>query len=104
MVSLTQTPAVVWSAEGRRTQLMLTQNVGTSVEGTLDEGAKTLRLSVESELPAQVLAYWPLDAAQTTVTDPNGAALTFEGKEFGGWKFLLIDVPAGFTRLTATAQ
>ncbi len=108
LAAVTQVPGFLVSAHGQDTQFLLPHNLDCTVDGTADETAKTVRLTVKADKPVEILAWWPpaWGNAQAEIT---GAAAQAPGPvpaermvTYDAERFARLALPAGESTVTLT--
>ena len=99
---LSQIPAFVYRADGRRTSLPLAENRGVVVRGSLLPQARQYTLSVHVRSPAAVMAFVPPDWDGATVT-VGGKTAECPLVELSGHRFAAVELPAGESRVALQA-
>jgi len=101
LAAVTQVPGALVSACGQHTQFVLPHNLGCTVDGSVEEAKRTVRLEVNADKPCEVIAWWPGqwgEAAlriagpqnRTAARVPPDSYVTY-GKE----RFARVALPAG---------
>ncbi|MBI4024772.1 MAG: hypothetical protein HY360_07295 [Verrucomicrobia bacterium] len=102
VICLTQEPALICSASGRPTQLLLPENLGCRVGGEMQEARKTLELTVTAEQPAEIAAYWPFPEEPQAMAGKE--PLIGSPRKIGGAPFLIFAAPKGVTKVTVSPK
>jgi len=98
---LTQTPALVYAGDGLRTDIPLPEQIGVKITGALDATERESRLSVTSNKPCHIAAYWPAGWSHPTVS-VDGRALEpwrVAAAHCAGARMLVAPVAAGEHRV-----
>jgi hypothetical protein len=104
MACFTQVPGFIYAASGERTQLLLSDNLGAALTGTLDERGRTVTLKVSATQPVQVLAYWDAAWGDPAAQTKAGETLPCRQETVGGRAFALIDAKAGESEMVISAK
>jgi hypothetical protein len=100
LAAVTQVPGFLVSAYGQDTQFLLPHNLDCTVDGTADEAARTVRLTVKADKPCEVLAWWPQVWGKAAVALTGAEPKTYEVPAeqmvtYGAERFVRISLTAG---------
>lgn len=94
MTALTQVPAFIYAVSGKKTQLLLSDNLGSSITGDINEQARVLNLTVEANQPITVIAHWPFEITPAVELTEKGT-LSWSWETIGKTSFVKFDVEKG---------
>ncbi|MDD5698753.1 MAG: sugar-binding protein [Victivallaceae bacterium] len=95
MIMVTSSPAVVFSVNGRKNQLLLPQTLGTKISGQLDQKNKKCCLSVHStDDKVKIMAFYPRLWGSCEVVLNNNQQLSFTEMNDFEERFILFEIPA----------
>lgn len=101
LAAVTQVPGALVSAYGQDTQFVLPHNLDCTVEGSVDEENRTVRLEVIADKPCEIIAWWPppWGGARVEITGPQPQTLASVPAEsyvtYGQERFVRLSLPAG---------
>jgi hypothetical protein len=102
LVSLTQSPAFIYSVDGIRTQSFLSEALGCTIRGRLHPERKAVAIMTRADRPFELIAYWPEEWGKAQVYDVDrpypSEILAIDGKPF-----LLIKGDTGLMDITIRA-
>jgi hypothetical protein len=103
LTCITQQPGFLYSASGKRTQLLLPEALDCSLLGRVDDAGRRVEVSARMGQPGEVLLWFPESWGNGRVT-AAGQPLAAEPLNLGGERFLKVALPAGTSQLAAQAE
>jgi len=94
MTSITQIPAFIYAVNGRKTQLLLSDNLDCSVKGQIDEKQKVINLKIDATQPITVIVYTPFKGRPNVESVEKGQ-LNYSMETISGIEFIKFDVEKG---------
>ena len=92
MITVTQVPAVFYSMERQRLNLLLPDTLGSTIRSPNNQANGGDQLNISAAYPSQVLVYRPNAGASVMV---NGKVVNPELTNYAGRGFAKVDVPEG---------
>jgi hypothetical protein len=101
MITVTQVPAVFFSMEGQRLNLLLPDTLGSTIRGPNNQANGGYQLHVSAAYPSQILVYRPNSRGSVIV---NGREVNPELTNYAGRGFAKVDVPEGESVVIVTVH
>ena len=92
MITVTQVPAVFYTMEGQRLNLLLPETLGSTINGPHNLRGENYMLTVSAEYPSEILVYRPNPATPIKVND---SPVSVTVMDYAGSTFVKINVPEG---------
>ena len=100
MITVTQVPAVFYSMEGQRLNLLLPETLGSAIDGPFNRNGEDYALTVSAQYPSEILVYRPTASTPVAV---DGIPVTPTVMPYAGSTFVKIGVPEGESTVTVGA-
>ena len=97
--AVTQVPGAIVSACKQETQFVLPHNLDCAIDGSVDEEARTVRLTVATDKPCEVIAWWPKAWGPAQVSAGN-AVCESTRVTYGTERFVRFGVGTGVRKVT----